>query len=279
MAEEQQDPGGGSGTTAKAAPDADKKLTSEDVMQKQQRTLCEQFVGLGGREGDAQIGVQSLELFTFRGYLFGGQIASLPGVAREDAFVWSRGEGDHELWVKSEQKGTPGAGKYGTYWNTFCKDFFGVEWNISGKRVNIDHLFPETAGTLQGLAYIRLLPVSAEPNRAQSALEKQMVAREKEINQASPGTPRKPVRHATPETLAKVTGFEEWIILPENRDDFTDIGLITRLVDHVRRHVGIHEPDVLRQLMVQMTQYGISDKQTPLDKRAAKRAKWEPFIP
>lgn len=279
MATDQAEPRGEPGDKAKTETGAEGKegkKTSDDVVRQQQRKLCEQFIGKDGSEGDAQIGLRSLELLPYRGYLFGGKMAGLPAVPQDEAFVWSRGDDDHELWVRAAEKGTPGACRYRSHWSSFCKEYYGVDWNISGRKVNIDHLFPETAGTLQNLSYIRLLPVSAKANRAQSALEKQMAAREREIGEVPD---RKIVRHATPETLAKVTDFREWIVLPDDRAGFTDFGRITRLIDHVRRHVGIDEPEVLRQLMIRLTHYSVTDKQTPLDQRSAKRAKWQPFIP
>ena len=250
-------------------------MTPKQLMRQQQRKLCEQFAQ---GDGDHQIGVRTLELFPFRGHLYGGEIAKLDDVSPDEAFVWSRGAEDHELWVKAHEKGTPGSNAYRTQWKRFCRQKYGIDWNLPGAEVNIDHLFPETAGSVMGLTFIRLMPIDAKANRAQSPEEKQRAKREREIIAQPPAFKEPtPVRLAVPETLAKATGFREAIKLPEDRSGPADLAQIRRLVAHVTRTTGLDEPKVLTELMVHLTQSRITDIQTPLDQRADKRAAMPSF--
>lgn len=132
--------------------------------------------------------------------------------------VFQREGGQSELWVKPFPKRKK-KGRYASYWRKFCK-FSGVEepYNLIGRVVVVDHVFPETAAVISDLAWVRVVAIAHEANSLTIHFEK-MLARMGE-------NPRS--RTATSLTIAKISG------LPHRLSSFpTGRDFAVALIDHL----------------------------------------------
>src|ERR1700722_2591225 len=158
----------------------------------------------------------------------GARIDPLAGFGPTEAVVRCDADNCVELWCKPVDKtALRKAGKrdltYSKAWAAFTSVYAKTtpSSTVNGVDLEIDHLYPETAGTRSGLTFVRLLPVDERPNvRVGSAIERLAAG-------PKPGTAGRP-RHATAFTMANVSGFLRYF-----RREFSSSALARALVDHM----------------------------------------------
>lgn len=130
----------------------------------------------------------------------GGHWLPLPGFAPAEARRFRAADGRPQLWVRPEEKDA-GSGLYARAWAAFARvmGFPDTPSVVGGRRLAIDHLFPETAAARRGWLLVRVMPVDLRANSLVGATAEKVEA-------ARPGRARK--RTATALTIAKVTGFQ-----------------------------------------------------------------------
>ncbi len=190
--------------------------------------MVAQFCSRAGNE--AWIGVQGLdglrnrpENFMFRR---GGCLEVMSGLPLSDGFVWrpDSSTGLPELWLSPTKSG------YRAIFERFARRELGAA-GLEGANVQIDHVFPKKAGSLGGMAYVRMLAVPPESNMAAGrTLEKAMVARNEEL-----GARGKANRKATYFAIGKATGFKAYDSLP-NGDKRAAAILAAALIAHLRAY-------------------------------------------
>jgi hypothetical protein len=150
----------------------------------------------------AWIGVPDLGWLTRRQTMHGGQVVALPGAAAPDAVIWRDANGRAELWVKPEEKADEGTGAYARAWRQFVQviGHTAPVSELAGRRLAIDHLYPETAAARLGLSHVRVMAVDRRANSLLGSTTERAAAGGK------PGTLRP--RFATYFTLAKVSGYQ-----------------------------------------------------------------------
>lgn len=95
--------------------------------------------------------------------------------------------------------------------------------------MQIDHVFPKKAATLDGIAYVRMLAIPPGSNMAAGrTMERQMAGRAA----ASPRT--KGARLATCYSIGKAAGFEGYDRLPDSEDATANLPAVRALFAHLR---------------------------------------------
>jgi hypothetical protein len=129
-------------------------------------TIVGQYFNNSGNS--AWIGVPDLNWLTRDG----ANMQTLPGFALNEAAVRRSKDGSVELWCKPVDKtALKKAGKrddtYSRAWAEYTSMYAKTTpvSQLNGHDLQVDHLFPETAGARIGLTYVRLLPVDERPNR------------------------------------------------------------------------------------------------------------------
>jgi hypothetical protein len=222
----------------------------EDLVRAQRRALAAQW---GDQHGNiAYIGVASPEYLATRGHLFGGRTELLQGIPQDRALVYIDDEGRPELWVKPVLKGGPGSSNYDTDWNNFAKRYYDFDFNnASTGEYNVDHLYPETAGMRIGLSHERVMPVDRSANQEVGRTIEALMA--KRLPQKD-----KLIHKATFVTFAKVSGFDEAIVLPEERGGPVDEQIIRRLIVHLQRKRLIEAGPAMRALHAHLTRWSVT---------------------
>ncbi len=169
-------------------------------LQHQVAAIVEQYFAPGNL---AWVGVPGREWLMMRQGLEGGQVVALSSFPPEEAVIWRDNKGRSELWSKPYDKTLDPNSAYDRAWAQFTRSIAQCEAvrEVNGRPLQVDHLYPETAGTRSGLELVRLMPVDARPNRTVGSTVEKAAAGGK------PGRFGRP-RHATPFTLAKVSGFQ-----------------------------------------------------------------------
>lgn len=173
--------------------------------------------------GSAWIGIASIAPFLAAGatenvaaYHFRRRIEPLGNRPLSRAFVWMQG-GEPELWVD------PTASGYRDLYDEFARTRLGLTGRPT-TGFNIDHVFPKTAGALDGLSHVRMLAIAAPSNQAAGrTLEKAMAQR------ARTAPSHKTFRHAVWMTIGKATGFVGWEALPDSTDASANLPLVRAL--------------------------------------------------
>lgn len=130
----------------------------------------------------------------------GGHWLPLPGFAPAEARRFRAADGRRQLWVRPEEK-EAGSGLYARAWAAFARTegFADAPSTVAGRRLAIDHLFPETAAARRSWLLVRVMPVDLRSNSLVGSTAEKVEA-------GRPGRARK--RTATALTIAKVTGFQ-----------------------------------------------------------------------
>lgn len=150
----------------------------------------------------AWIGVPERSWLTRRQTMDGGHVEALPGAAAEDAVIWRDTKNRAELWVKPEEKADEGTGAYARAWRQFVQLIAATTpvSELAGRKLAVDHLYPETAGARLGLSHVRVMAVDRRANSLVGSTTETAAARDK--------SGRLRPRFATYFTLAKVSGFQ-----------------------------------------------------------------------
>lgn len=191
------------------------------------------WIGAKGRENIER----GLNIYFLRSPKPAGQswIEPAPGVAAGRGFVLVRpgSPNDPELWLD------PTLGNYRALFKQFAKAQLGAAEVAAD--LQIDHVFPKTAGSLNGLGFVRMLAIPAASNMsAGRTVERHMALLARDV----PG--RKGLRHATYVSIGKAVGFAGWQQLPDSEDAAANDGAVVELFGHLRRF-GIGQ-DVLSML-------------------------------
>jgi hypothetical protein len=130
----------------------------------------------------------------------GGRWAALPGIAPNRALMRRDHKARPQLWVKPEEKAEGSAG-YADAWRVFVQQLGRgpVAGEVNGRKIAVDHLFPETAAARRGWLLVRAMPVDCRSNSLLGSTTEKV-----EANREGVRRPRK----ATALTMAKVTGFQ-----------------------------------------------------------------------
>jgi len=199
-------------------------------MTRQISSLVAQFCAHGGNL--AWIGVSDREMLApvdrsrprsgpFRN---GGGYHVIPGLAFDDGFVWlpDAPDGEPELWLAPFRTG------YRDAFERFANHHLGAS-GLAAANVHIDHVFPKKAGSLDGLAYVRMLAIPLDSNMAAGrTMERAMADRAR-------AAPRgKLVRLATYYTIGKATGFAGYEQLPDSADPQANLPAVQALFGHLR---------------------------------------------
>lgn len=187
-------------------------------------TSGETWIGVSSREGFLPVGRARPRRGVMRDLGHGGAIALLPGLPLSDGFVWhpARGAGGPEFWL------SPSRTDHRALFERFAQRHLGAP-GLSGAGVQIDHLFPRTAGALDGLAYVRMLAVPPAANMAAGrTVERAMAGRARAV----PGEKR--VRHATYVSIGKATGFAGWQAMPDGTSAAANRPAVAALFAHLR---------------------------------------------
>jgi hypothetical protein len=127
----------------------------------------------------AWIGVPDLGWLTRRQTMDGGHVVALPGAAAEDAVIWRGTKDRMELWVKPEEKSVEGTALYARCWHQFVQ--FSAQMvpvaELNGRKLAIDHLYPETAGSRLGLSHVRVMAVDHRSNSLLGSTTERAAAR------------------------------------------------------------------------------------------------------
>jgi hypothetical protein len=198
------------------------------ALRQQANALLSQFLNAP----PALIGIAGLEHLSNLNRLYGGRVEVLGSEPMDRAFVWMHGA-EPQLWVN------PASNAYRDLYDQFARERLNLPGRPSGTDFNIDHLFPRTAGELDGLSHVRMMAIGARSNQsAGRTLEKAMAGRARE---AAGG---KVIRSATWQTIGKVAGFAGWESLPANRGEgnpAVNRRLVQALFDHLQG-LGITPP-------------------------------------
>jgi hypothetical protein len=173
---------------------------------------------------------------------FFGRLESFPELPIHEGFVWSPDDPEAlpELWLAPTKTG------YRRVFERFAQRHLGAP-GLEGANVQIDHVFPKKAGSLGGLAYVRMLAIPPESNMAAGrTLERAMVARNEEL-----GPRGKKTRMATYFAIGKATGFTAYEAMPDEEGSAVNAALAKALLAHLRAF-GL-PPDVLTPLDQKLT--------------------------
>jgi hypothetical protein len=168
-------------------------------LHQQAAAVVEQFFG---KYNIAWIGVPDLGWLTRRQSMDGGKVVALPGASSDEAVIWRDNKDRAELWVKPEEKSVEGTSLYSRSWRQFTRLVAQTDpvAELNGRKLAVDHLYPETAGTRLGLSLVRVMAVDRRSNSLVGSTTEKAAAGGKS------GSLRP--RFATPMTLAKVSGYQ-----------------------------------------------------------------------
>ena len=135
-------------------------------LRSQWQDLLDQWLGVGDRlrMNTAWIALPDLTWMTklseagFPGG--GGRWSPLPGVPPTEALMRRDAASRPQLWVRPEEK-AEGAGRYADHWASFVAALGMGEAvaEVAGRKLAVDHLFPETAAARRGCVLVRVMPV------------------------------------------------------------------------------------------------------------------------
>ncbi len=221
-----------------------------EMVLRQVLALIRQFNHPMGNE--AYIGVKTLNYLEQRAQVLGGRIEPVPRQARERALVFIDSTGEPELWCRPRHKGGPGGGFYETDWNNFCKDRFGVDFKSADtSMLNIDHLYPETTGMMEGLSHVRVTALNGPANQNLGrTIEKHMANR--------PAPSRKVVHKATFATLAKVAGATMAMTLPDTPGAPIEKAKISQLFSHFAKLGLLEDNPEIQRLDQHLTRWSVT---------------------
>lgn len=175
-------------------------------LRRQWQDLVDQWLGLDDRLGmnSAWIALPDMSWVSrldepgFPGG--GGRWTPLPGVSPTEALMRHDAKARPQLWVRPEDK-AGGDGRYAAHWARFVATC-GVDAPasaVAGRKLAVDHLFPETAAARRGWLLVRTMAVDLRSNSLLGSTTEKV-----EANRGGVHRPRK----ATALTIAKVTGFQ-----------------------------------------------------------------------
>jgi hypothetical protein len=169
-------------------------------LRQQEAAIVEQFFA---NYNIAWIAVPDIDTLMQRQTFDGGMVAALPGFGPDEGVIWRDRRDRAELWVKSEDKAADGTDLYARAWRQFVQVIAGTSPlpELAGRKLQADHLYPETAAFRADLNFVRVLAVDARSNVLLGSTTEKFAANSK------PGTFGRP-RSATYFTLAKVSGFQ-----------------------------------------------------------------------
>jgi hypothetical protein len=158
------------------------------------------------------------------------RIEPLSGYTENRAFVIvMTANNEPQLWVD------PDDDSYRDMYRFFARSRLKVGAALDGDTYNFDHMFPRTAGALDGLSHVRMIAIAPKPNQsAGRTLEKRMAQR------ARTAAGGKVLRSATWMTIGKAAGFEGWDRLPDN-DVAANLPVVAALFAHLAS-LGILPP-------------------------------------
>ncbi len=194
-------------------------------LRRQLQALLDTFLN----DPPALIGTSSIALLAGASSIRGGvRVQTLGDYPLARAFVLVRGA-EPELWVD------PDDNSYRDIYRRFARERLGVTEALEGDRFNFDHMFPRTAGALDGLSHVRMIAIAPRPNQAAGrTVEKRMAQRAR----AQPG--RKILRSATWMTIGKAAGYEHWESLPADSQG-GNAAAVAALFAHLAS-IGIQPP-------------------------------------
>jgi hypothetical protein len=176
------------------------------------------------------------------------RIELLGYLPKSDGFVWHppAGRGLPQLWLSPTKTG------YRDIFERFARRYLGAQ-GLAAADVQIDHVFPKKAGSMGGMAYVRMLAVPPASNMAAGrTLEKEMVARNGEL-----GGRRKLTRTANYFSVGKATGFIGYTALPDDDEaSGANAAQAAALMAHLRAW-GLPS-SVLTALDLQLTQRSLA---------------------
>lgn len=169
------------------------------ALQHQVQVLLDTFL----TDPPALIGTASIDDLRRAHLMRPAMIETLGALAMPRALVLVVGN-EPQLWVD------PCDNTYRDIYRRFAVERLGVTEALDGDSFNFDHMFPRTAGALDGLSHVRMIAIAPRPNQsAGRTLEKRMAQR------ARGKAGGKVLRSATWMTIGKAAGFEGWEHLPE----------------------------------------------------------------
>lgn len=159
----------------------------------------------------------------------GGRWVPLGDTAPTQALVRHDARSRPQLWVRPEEK-AEGDGRYAAYWAAFVKQLghAAPTSEVAGRKMAVDHLFPETAAARRGWHLVRIMPVDRRSNSLLGSTTEKVDANRSGKARA---------RTATALTMAKVSGFQGSFAM---RHD--PAAIATALLAHLRT-CGLHVPD------------------------------------
>jgi hypothetical protein len=205
--------------------------------------LIRQFCSSTGNA--AWIGISSLEPFSGGMTIplrLGGRYEIMPSLAASEGIVWQpdRPPDEPELWLAPTKTG------YRDAFERFAVRYLAAA-GLNGADVQIDHVFPKSAGVLGGLSHVRMLAIPPMSNMAAGrTVERAMVARNEEL-----GPRGKSTRLATYYSIGKATGFAAYDRMPDDATSVLNQALAQSLLMHLRSY-GLPD-DVLTALDQRLT--------------------------
>ena len=221
-----------------------------ELVRRQVLALIRQFNDSMGNQ--AYIGVKTLNYLERRAQFLGGRIEAVPRQPMDRALVFVDGTGEPELWCRPRHKGGPGGSFYETDWNNFCKDRFDVDFkSLDTSVLNIDHLYPETTGMIEGLSHVRVTALNGPANQNLGrTIEKQMANR--------PVASGKVIHKATFTTLAKIAGATMAMTLPDTPGAPIEAGKISQLFAHFAKLGLLDDSPEIRRLDALLTRWSVT---------------------
>lgn len=193
-------------------------------LQRQVQVLLDNFL----KDPPALIGTASIPDLQRAHLMRPARFEALSGYPMDRAFVVLR-DNDPQLWVD------PDDNSYRDIYRNFAVTRLQVTTPLTGDNFNFDHMFPRTAGALDGLSHVRMIAILPGPNQsAGRTLEKRMAQRARDVAGG------KVLRSATWMTIGKAAGFEGWESLPDNATGGNS-AVVARLFAHLAT-MGITPP-------------------------------------
>jgi len=194
------------------------------ALQHQVQVLLNTFLG----DPPALIGTASIDDLRRAHLMRPATIETLGSLTMTRGFVLVV-RNEPQLWVD------PCDNSYRDIYRRFASERLGVTVPLDGSMFNFDHMFPRTAGALDGLSHVRMIAISPRPNQsAGRTLEKRMAQR------ARGKAKGKIVRSATWMTIGKAAGFEAWEQLPDTSAS-GNLPVVAALFAHLAS-IGITPP-------------------------------------
>ncbi|MDB5381195.1 MAG: hypothetical protein JWO26_827 [Rhodospirillales bacterium] len=195
-------------------------------LQHQVQVLLDNFL----TDPPALIGTASIEDLRRASLMRTARIEPLSGYTESRAFVLvTVATNEQQLWVD------PDDNSYRDMYRLFARTRLNVTAALDGDTYNFDHMFPRTAGALDGLSHVRMIAIAPRPNQsAGRTLEKRMAQRARNVAGG------KVLRSATWMTIGKAAGFEGWESLP-GENATANQAMVTALFAHLAS-IGITPP-------------------------------------